>query len=108
MTFQSRLHAAMKAGDMSVADMAHWFDRPYASVRYWLYGDTRNKPALDFEPRGAQGRLAFRNLQMLEWAIRHNVGFPIPAHLGDRERPGFVKEQRRAVSLHLPENSPAA
>ncbi len=101
MTFQSRLHAAGQRGDMSTADLAHWFDRPYATVRYWLYGDSRAKPKGDFEPRGAQGRLALRRLHRLEWAVAHDERFPIPADLGDRARHAYVKATYHAVDSYF-------
>ena len=36
MTFQQRLQRCRERGNLTVADLARWFDRPYATVRSWL------------------------------------------------------------------------
>jgi hypothetical protein len=35
-TFQQRLQRCRERGNLTVADMARWFGRPYATVRSWL------------------------------------------------------------------------
>jgi hypothetical protein len=37
MTFQSRLRACVERGNLTVADLARWFGRPYQTVRCWLH-----------------------------------------------------------------------
>jgi hypothetical protein len=37
MTFQRRLRACVEGGNLTVADLARWFDRPYPTVRCWLH-----------------------------------------------------------------------
>ena len=36
MTFQQRLQRCRERLNLTVADLARWFDRPYATVRSWL------------------------------------------------------------------------
>lgn len=35
-TFQQRLARCVERGNLTVADLRRWFDRPYATVRSWL------------------------------------------------------------------------
>jgi hypothetical protein len=35
-TFQKRLKSCVDRGNLTVADLARWFGRPYATVRSWL------------------------------------------------------------------------
>ena len=35
-TFQQRLQRCRERGNLTVADLARWFDRPYTTVRSWL------------------------------------------------------------------------
>ncbi len=36
-TFQQRLRVCVEGGNLTVADLGRWFDRPYATVRCWLH-----------------------------------------------------------------------
>ncbi len=36
MTFQQRLQRCRERGNLTVADLARWFGRPYQTVRSWL------------------------------------------------------------------------
>ena len=36
MTFQERLRRCVERGNLTVADLARWFDRPYPTVRSWF------------------------------------------------------------------------
>ncbi len=46
MTFGQRLNKAMRAGNLTVADLARWFDAPYQTVRGWVL--------MDYEPSGGE------------------------------------------------------
>lgn len=35
-SFQGRLKKCMRNGNLRVADLARWFDRPYTTVREWV------------------------------------------------------------------------
>lgn len=89
MTLQKRLRTAKSLGDMAVADLALWFDRPYPTVRCWL--------EQGYQPRGPGGKEALRRLAILEVAIASRQGFPIPANLRSHARPGHIKSLRDAA-----------
>jgi hypothetical protein len=95
--FQSRLLEARKAGDLTVADLANWFDLPFSTVRYWTTVDNS-----DLAPRGPRGRVIHKRLQQLEWAIRNQVGFPVPPMLSARDRPSHMVRTRDAVDGRVP------
>lgn len=92
MKFQERLRKAQKDGDMTMADMARWFDVPFQSARYWLIvGDA------DMEPRGPRARMIRKRLERLEWAIHHSIGFPVPQMLRVRDRKQHIETTRDAI-----------
>ncbi len=97
-TFKTRLLAAKEAGDLTIADLQHWFDAPFATCHYWAY--TAGPELL---PRGPRGRVITRRLKMLEWAIRHEIGFPVPAMLRQRDRPKHIRQTRDAIDARVPE-----
>lgn len=39
MTFGARLQRTMRSGNLTVADLARWFDVPYQTVRGWIVHD---------------------------------------------------------------------
>ncbi len=94
--FKSRLLKAKEGGDLTVADLAGWFDAPFATCRYWVYDADP-----DIIPRGPRGRVIFRRLKMLEWAIRHEIGFPVPAMLRQRDRPRHIRDTRDAIHARV-------
>lgn len=82
-SFKARLQACQKGGGgLTTADLRHWFGRPYATVRSWLF--------FDYEPTGPSGRLANYRLDLLEWAIKNNRGFPVPLDLSHYQRPRHI------------------
>lgn len=94
--FQSRLREAQTKGDMSLADMARWFDVPFQTVRYWTI-----VAGSDMAPRGPRGRTILKRLKQLEWAITHSIGFPVPEMLRARDRPLHIERTRDAVNAAL-------
>ena len=88
--FCKRLLRAMKAGDMTVADVHHWFGRPRATVRTWVI-DART-------PQGPAGKRAYLLLDLLERRIKKRAGFPIPVDMSAKLRPSYVKKLRHANS----------
>jgi transposase-like protein len=62
--FQQRLRRCVERGNLTVSDLARWFDRPYATVRSWL--------AAGREPSGGPVtvRRAQSRLEALEQAVR--------------------------------------
>lgn len=71
-SFQARLEGCQRAGNMHVADLARWFDRPHATVRGWVENG--------IEPGGApmDKAHAWSLLELLETLIKQKRGFPIP------------------------------
>lgn len=83
--FTAGLLLCMKRGGMTVADLKHFFDRPYPTVRLWVYEQR--------VPRGPSGDKAIGALQVL--ARRVKGGFVVSPDLSSRARPTAMKELRR-------------
>lgn len=90
--FQKRLHWCLKHGNMTVADLKHWFDRPYPTVRMWVV-----EPRA---PRGPSGTDANKLLLQLEKKIRG--GLVIPSGLSLQDRPTYVKRLRNGQRSGVP------
>lgn len=71
-TFQARLQSVQRAGNLHVADLARWFDRPDATVRGWVERGTM--------PGGGpiDKAHAIEMLGLLEMLVKQKRGFPIP------------------------------
>lgn len=81
--FTKRITAAMVITEMTVSDLSRWFDRPRATVNTWLNGRT---------PFGPPAKIAEKRLAMLEFSISSRRGhYPIPAHLGWKDREKYVR-----------------
>lgn len=87
MTFQGRLKAAMRGGNLTVADLARWFDVPYPTIRGWVQDG--------HEPAGGPLDCAFAKarLDKLERAIRRKENLPLP-RLSGAARVAALKEAR--------------
>lgn len=85
-SFTYRISRCVKRGDLSRADLALWFGRPYTTIRSWV--ELERIPNPDTPP----GREAHRLLVLLEQAIEHDVRFPIPVHLSQRYRKKYVQQ----------------
>lgn len=71
-TFQARLLAVQRAGNLTVSDLARWFDRPHPTVRGWVEDGTEpGRSPVDVEH--AQSMLG-----LLETLVKQKRGFPIP------------------------------
>ncbi len=92
MNFHRRLLRCMRDGDLTCADLHHWFDRPRPTVRTWVV-DARI-------PRGPSGRRADLLLQLLEKKVR--AGLVVPSHLSKDARPQFIRKLRHAAGTSLP------
>ena len=91
-SFKERVLTAQKSGDMTMADLARWFDVPFQTARYWLMVG-----GSDMEPRGPRARMIRKRLDRLEWAIHHQIGFPVPAMLRVGDRQSHITRTRDAV-----------
>lgn len=78
-TFSDRLTACLQQGNLTVADLARWFDRANATVRSWVRDG--------HEPRGGplDAAMTRGQLVMLEKKIAARDGFPVPL-LSPKER----------------------
>lgn len=84
MTFTSRLNACLRDGNLTVADLAVLFDRPYPTVRGWVRGgNIRNAP---HDLVYVEGRLA-----QIEKFIHGGKRLPVP-RMSPSERVEYVKD----------------
>lgn len=89
-TFQMRLKACQQDGNLMIADLARWFDRPHATVRSWI-NDGRAPGGGPVDREHAE-----RLLALLELLIRQRHGFPVP-RLTPRARIEHLREIRQAM-----------
>ena len=88
--FTKRIRWCIKNGDMTVADLHHWFGRPRSTVRTWV---------LDAHtPQGPAGNKAHLLLTLLERRIEKKKGFPIPVDISAHARPDYVRKLRHAAT----------
>jgi hypothetical protein len=87
MTFQARLRKCMDRGNLTVADLARWFDRPHPTMRSWVENGV--------EPAGGplDAAMAQATLDKLEKMIAKNSKFPVP-RLSPQKRIAYLKELR--------------
>ena len=71
-SFQARLKNVMATGNLTVADLARWFDRPYPTVNSWVR-DGGNVGGATLDTAYVYGRL-----DKLERMIHKRQGFPVP------------------------------
>ena len=71
-SFGQRLLACQQNGNLTVADLARWFDRPYPTLRSWVENG--------IEPGGGpiDRQHAAELLGKLEALVKGRKGFPIP------------------------------
>ena len=87
--FQQRLKACVRGGNLTVADLARWFDRPYPTVRTWLQdGIAPGGGPIDKEHAESM-------LGLLETLIKQKRGFPVP-RMAPRQRIEHLAEIRIA------------
>ena len=87
---QKRLQACMKRGNLRVADLARWFDRPHPTVRGWaLKGIQPGGGPHDVEQVHDQ-------LVVLERLVEARKGFPVP-RLSPRNRKQHILDIRTRV-----------
>jgi hypothetical protein len=87
--FAKRLQRAMRGGNLTVADLARWLDRPHATVRCWTLGTEPSGAPLDVEH-------AHQMLALLERMIARKIVFPLP-RMSTVERARKLAEVRQKV-----------
>ena len=71
-SFQKRLEVAQSAGNLSTADLAIWFNRPYHTVRGWIHGRPDQGRKQGYEPWGPYREEAYARLVALEKFVKKN------------------------------------
>lgn len=89
-SIQPRLMHALKAGNLTVADLARWFDRPDPTVREWLKGRQPTGAPLDVEH-------VYELLSLLETLIRKNLRFPIPRMSASEHKAYLLETRKRSL-----------
>lgn len=72
MTFQERLQAVMQGGNLTIADLARWFDRPHPTVGFWVR-DGKEPGGGPLDAAMVQARLV-----KLELLVKKKKGLPLP------------------------------
>ncbi len=86
MNISTRLKAIMRGGNLTIADLSRWFERPHPTVRGWVHGTGVGGPP--HERASANERLA-----QLEGMLKKQKGLPIP-RLSPQERIAYLEELR--------------
>ena len=66
-----RLRKVMEEGNLTIADLSRWLDRPSPTVRSWTRGTTTRGAAGDIET-------VLTRLKLIEKRIRLRKGLPVP------------------------------
>jgi hypothetical protein len=86
MNVSARLRAIMRDGNLTIADLARWFERPHPTVRGWVHGGDVGGAQLDREAINVQ-------LGKLEVMLKKQKGLPIP-RLSPSKRIEYLEELR--------------
>lgn len=70
--FQARLKHVLRDGNLTVADLARWFDRPDPTVRGWVH------QGIGLGGTPADARQLLDCLADLEARVGRRKGFPVP------------------------------
>lgn len=86
--FTTELQETATRANMTVSDLAVWFERPRSTVNTWMH-DGR-------APLGRYAAEVRERLALIKRTLRHKQGLPIPAdlHIG---RPLYVRRTRDAA-----------
>lgn len=91
----TRLLQCQRQGQLTTADLARWFGRPYHTVRGWLEHG--------YQPRGPQGIEVLRRLEWLEYALSIGYGFPLSLTESQNQRPATIERIRNELERdHAP------
>lgn len=89
-TFQERLQHCMRKGNLTVADLARWFDRPDPTMRSWV------EQGVEPGAGPMDAAMAWATLDKLEKLIAKNSKFPVP-RLSPQKRIAYLKELRASA-----------
>ena len=72
MTFQERLQRLLHHGNLTIADLARWLDRPHPTVSGWVkFGKEPGSGPLD-------AAMVYAQVAALEKLLKKKRGLPIP------------------------------
>lgn len=99
--FASRLKCCLSGGNLTVADLSRWFDRPHPTVRGWISNG--------FDPRGGPHDVALVHalLDALELMIRKRRGLPIAKGISRAARIAHIERLRRDSNRRLSQKDTA-
>ena len=88
-TLQTRLQAVMVEGQLTIADLSHWFGRSYHTVRQWALEGLHPRQNKIFVPQ--QATAVYEALALLEYAVSEGALKPLQ-ETPPRNRPAKVQE----------------
>lgn len=86
-SFQKRLVAVQRAGNLTTSDLARWFDRPHSTLRAWIE-EGKQPGGGPIDKEHAQALLG-----LLETLVKQKKGFPVP-RLSPRKRIEHIQHIR--------------
>jgi len=92
MKLTERLVAAWKKSELSIADMAVWFNAQRRTMETWLHG---------VQPHSCRHSQIEASLELLEKAIAKGVHFPVPLSVTQYKRKSYILKVRDAVSRRI-------
>ena len=87
--FSRRLQVLLDQGNMTVADLARWLERPHPTVRGWVLGGNLGGPAMD-------AAFVLAEVERLEKMIKRKRGLPVP-RMSARRRITYMNELRSSL-----------
>ena len=88
-TFQQRLNRLLADGNLTVADLARWLERPHPTVRGWVMGGNLGGAGMD-------AAYVIAEITRLEKLIKKKRGLPVP-RMSARKRMAYMSELRRRL-----------
>ncbi len=88
-SFSTRLQRLLDHGNLTVADLARWLERPHPTVRGWVMGGNLGGPTLD-------AAYVIAEVVRLEKLIKHKRGLPVP-RMSARKRRAYMTELRSSL-----------
>ena len=89
MTLEERLQRLLERGNLTVADLARWLDKPDPTVRGWVRGSNIGLPPLDTA-------YVLARVKQLETLIKRKRGLPVP-RMSARKRIAYMSELRAGL-----------
>lgn len=78
MNISKRLNKVMVEGNLTMIDLARWFNKPFATVRGWVRTQPGRKTGRDMRLPPQEQERVIEILKLIEKRIRRNAGLPVP------------------------------